>query len=69
MADPGLALVASLRSIRLSWGLSHEDLAELVGVNARTIFKWEARDGLPHFYHLLKWCDALGCDLKAEIRR
>lgn len=61
-------IAVELKSIRKRWGLSIQDLAEIVNVDERTIYKWESGEDMP-VSSLTKWSDALGYNLTLSLRK
>lgn len=49
-----------IKEARMSCGLSKEKVAELVGVNLKTIIKWESDQSIPSIENLFKLAEVLG---------
>ncbi|MBV9022073.1 MAG: helix-turn-helix transcriptional regulator, partial [Ktedonobacteraceae bacterium] len=63
-----------LVAARVRKHLTLEDAAELLGVNANTVYKWEAGKATPRFYNIQKLCEVyeasaweLGLDIVQEV--
>ena len=52
---------------RKELGITQEKLAEMVGVSARTISRWEQGKNLPDLYYLRPLSDALQTDIQKLI--
>jgi DNA-binding transcriptional regulator YiaG len=61
-------LVHELRAIREKWGMSRQDLADLIGVVPRTLMLWEVGKKPPSALKLVRWAGQLGYDLKPTLR-
>lgn len=61
-------IIQDLVSIRKAWNLSVADVAELAGVNDVTIEGFESGNRFPRLDTLLRWADALGCNVGATFR-
>lgn len=64
-----IKVLAQLRATRLAWGLSVEDLAEILHVAPRTLYAWESRERTPTVAGLTRWANALAMDLEAVRRK
>ncbi|MDO4564356.1 MAG: helix-turn-helix transcriptional regulator [Clostridia bacterium] len=56
-----------IRKLRLEKGLTQRELAESIGVCAKTVSKWECGGGLPDVGLLPPLCKALQCDASALL--
>lgn len=54
-----------IRSAREALAMSQTDLAREVGVNLRTVMRWESGESRPRNRHLLRLCRVLGIDPEA----
>lgn len=61
-------MIAELVRLRKAWGLSQDDLAELLDVGKNTVSLWENCSRTPAVKTLFKWASVLGCDIKIEFR-
>jgi WD40 repeat protein/transcriptional regulator with XRE-family HTH domain len=59
-----VAFHQELKHERTRRGWSQEDLAERVGVDAKTVQRWEAGQRLPRLYHRQKLCEVFGKTLE-----
>ena len=50
----------NLKALRKSKGLSQQELADIVGVNQRTVSAWETKLSEPSFDMLAKLCEIFG---------
>lgn len=64
-----IKIIARLRAERLAWGLSVQDLAEIMGYSTRTVFYWESSERSPDLGALIKWANTLGMDIEAVRRK
>lgn len=62
-------LIDSVKERRKVLGVTQENLAEIAGVSPRTLKQFESGKGNPTLYTLQKLCDALGMDMKLEIKK
>lgn len=56
-----------IRRARESAGLSREQLAELIGVNPRSVRRWESGETDPGLDSLRAVASALGCELVISL--
>ena len=63
-----LELGVNLEKRRKQLNLRQEDLAEMSGLTARTIYNIEEGKGNPSFNTLRKLCEILGLEMKIQIR-
>ena len=64
-------LCIHLRRVRETLGLSQPEVARRVGVSKQTVENWElgrpskrgGRPHIPNLSNLIRWADALGCDV------
>lgn len=54
-----------IRSAREALAMSQPDLAREVGVNLRTVMRWESGVSRPRNHNLLRICRVLGIDPEA----
>ena len=61
-------LIGSIKERRKILNVTQETLAEISGVGLRTLKQLESGKGNPTLETLQKICDALGLEIKLEIR-
>lgn len=64
-----MCVVDELRTMRERWNMSTRDLEELLSLDTGRISHWENKDEIPGTKHLMRWADALGCNIKLEFRK
>ncbi len=63
-----LLLIEQIKERRKVLAISQETLAEISGVGLRTLKQFESGKGNPTLETLQKLCDALGLELKLEVK-
>jgi len=63
-----LLLIEQIRERRKILDISQETLAEISGVGLRTLKQFESGKGNPTLETLQKLCDALGFEIKLEVK-
>jgi DNA-binding transcriptional regulator YiaG len=63
-----VAFARELADLRRKWGLSVDDLAEILSIGARTLRAWESGKKTPSSTKLIRWADALGYDFELKFR-
>lgn len=63
-----LLLIEQIRERRKILDISQETLAEISGVGLRTLKQFESGKGNPTLETLQKLCDALGLEIKLEVK-
>ncbi|VDH15474.1 anaerobic benzoate catabolism transcriptional regulator [Algoriella xinjiangensis] len=63
-----LLLIDQIKERRKVLAISQETLAEISGVGLRTLKQFESGKGNPTLETLQKLCDALGLEIKLEIK-
>ena len=63
-----LLIVDQIKERRKVLAISQETLAEISGVGLRTLKQFESGKGNPTLDTLQKLCDALGLEIKLEIK-
>lgn len=63
-----LLLIEQIKERRKVLAISQETLAEISGVGLRTLKQFESGKGNPTFETLQKLCDALGLEIKLEVK-
>lgn len=66
---PGGTFGANLKAARLERGLSHDDLSDMAGIDAATVYRLEAGDRQPRLPTILRLADALGMTASDLIRK
>lgn len=64
-----MKILNDLRYIREQWNLTTRDLEEILHVHTGKVSHWENGSEIPSAKTLLKWADALGCELRVEIKK
>ncbi|MFV0142554.1 MULTISPECIES: helix-turn-helix transcriptional regulator [Empedobacter] len=63
-----LLLIEQIKERRKVLAISQETLAEISGVGLRTLKQFESGKGNPTLETLQKLCDALGLEIKLEVK-
>lgn len=63
-----LSIINQIKERRKVLAISQETLAEISGVGLRTLKQFESGKGNPTLETLQKMCDALGLEIKLEVR-
>ncbi|MFV0174749.1 helix-turn-helix domain-containing protein [Empedobacter falsenii] len=63
-----LLIIEQIKERRKVLAISQETLAEISGVGLRTLKQFESGKGNPTLETLQKLCDALGLELKLEVK-
>ena len=63
-----LLLIEQIKERRKVLDITQETLAEISGVGLRTLKQFESGKGNPTLETLQKLCDALGLEIKLEIK-
>ncbi len=63
-----LSIINQIKERRKVLAISQETLAEISGVGLRTLKQFESGKGNPTFETLQKLCDALGLEIKLEVK-
>lgn len=63
-----LLLIEQIKERRKVLAISQETLAEISGVGLRTLKQFESGKGNPTLETLQKLCDALGFEIKLEVK-
>ena len=63
-----LLLIVQIKERRKVLAISQETLAEISGVGLRTLKQFESGKGNPTLETLQKLCDALGLEIKLEVK-
>ncbi|MFV0145708.1 helix-turn-helix domain-containing protein [Empedobacter falsenii] len=63
-----LLLIEQIKERRKVLAISQETLAEISGVGLRTLKQFESGKGNPTLETLQKLCDALGLEMKLEVK-
>ncbi|UWX67217.1 helix-turn-helix domain-containing protein [Empedobacter stercoris] len=63
-----LLLIEQIKERRKVLAISQETLADISGVGLRTLKQFESGKGNPTLETLQKLCDALGLELKLEVK-
>lgn len=66
-SDDYIAIITSLRAIRLNKNIKQEDLATLLGVQQSYVSKVENRERRLDVIEFLSWLDALGISVEDVI--
>lgn len=64
-----MCIFNELRTIRNRWNLSTYDLEEMLELDKGRISHWENGTEIPGTKMLIRWADALGCNIKLEFRK
>jgi transcriptional regulator with XRE-family HTH domain len=64
-----ISLGKYMQQRRKTVGLRQEDMAEMSGVTARTIYNIEEGKGNPSYKTLSKLCEVLGLDISISIKK
>jgi transcriptional regulator with XRE-family HTH domain len=64
-----MCIYQDLKDIRKKWNLDGYALAQILNVEYRALNDWENNRGNPDTRTLIRWADALGCNLKLEFRK
>ena len=57
-----MTFAENIKNLRLQAGLTQEEFGKLVGVNSRSVSKWELGQGLPRPKALAAICEQFGID-------
>ena len=63
-----LLIINQIKERRKVLAISQETLAEISGVGLRTLKQFESGKGNPTLETLQKLCDALGLEIKLEVK-
>ncbi|MGV1000568.1 helix-turn-helix transcriptional regulator [Empedobacter falsenii] len=63
-----LSIINQIKERRKVLTISQETLAEISGVGLRTLKQFESGKGNPTLETLQKLCDALGLEIKLEVK-
>ena len=63
-----LSIINQIKERRKVLAISQETLAEISGVGLRTLKQFESGKGNPTLETLQKLCDALGLEIKLEVK-
>ncbi|MFV0146611.1 helix-turn-helix domain-containing protein [Empedobacter falsenii] len=63
-----LLLIEQIKERRKVLDITQESLAEISGVGLRTLKQFESGKGNPTLETLQKLCDALGLEMKLEVK-
>ncbi|WP_313375246.1 helix-turn-helix transcriptional regulator [Chishuiella sp.] len=63
-----LLLIEQIKKRRKVLAITQETLAEISGVGLRTLKQFESGNGNPTLETLQKLCDALGLEIKLEVK-
>ncbi|MFV0201222.1 MULTISPECIES: helix-turn-helix transcriptional regulator [unclassified Empedobacter] len=63
-----LLLIEQIKERRKVLAISQETLADISGVGLRTLKQFESGKGNPTLETLQKLCDALGLEIKLEVK-
>ncbi|MCA4781321.1 helix-turn-helix domain-containing protein [Empedobacter falsenii] len=63
-----LLIIEQIKERRKVLAISQETLAEISGVGLRTLKQFESGKGNPTLETLQKLCDALGLEMKLEVK-
>ncbi|MFV0143779.1 MULTISPECIES: helix-turn-helix domain-containing protein [Weeksellaceae] len=63
-----LSIINQIKERRKVLAISQETLAEISGVGLRTLKQFESGKGNPTLETLQKMCDALGLEIKLEVK-
>ncbi|WP_313578193.1 helix-turn-helix domain-containing protein [Chishuiella sp.] len=63
-----LSIINEIKERRKVLAISQETLAEISGVGLRTLKQFESGKGNPTLETLQKMCDALGLEIKLEVK-
>ena len=63
-----LLIIDQIKERRKVLAISQETLAEISGVGLRTLKQFESGKGNPNLETLQKLCDALGLEIKLEVK-
>ena len=63
-----LLIIDQIKERRKVLAISQETLAEISGVGLRTLKQFESGKGNPTLETLQKLCDALGLEIKLEVK-
>jgi len=63
-----LLLIEQIKERRKVLDITQETLAEISGVGLRTLKQFESGKGNPTLETLQKMCDALGLEIKLEVK-
>lgn len=63
-----LLLIKQIKKRRKVLAITQETLAEISGVGLRTLKQFESGNGNPTLETLQKLCDALGLEIKLEVK-
>ncbi|MFV0158258.1 helix-turn-helix domain-containing protein [Empedobacter falsenii] len=63
-----LLIINQIKERRKVLAISQETLAEISGVGLRTLKQFESGKGNPTLETLQKLCDALGLEMKLEVK-
>lgn len=61
-------VIEQIIATRKAWNISVNDVSELTGLHRTVIEGFEAGNRSPRLDTLLKWADALGCDIVLKVR-
>lgn len=54
----------SMKAMRVNANLSQKDAAKAIGINKRTLQKWESNETFPKVTQLKQLCDIYGCKIE-----
>ena len=63
-----ICIINQIKERRKVLTISQETLAEISGVGLRTLKQFESGEGNPTLETLQKLCDALGLEIKLEVK-
>jgi transcriptional regulator with XRE-family HTH domain len=61
--------VGELRAARIRRGFTQAEVAEMVGVNLRSVCGWETGSVVPSVSNLGWWADSVGLEIPDAVRR
>ena len=64
-----MCIIDELSEMRKRWNLTQYDLSQILGTTRDYIKDMETKQREPSFEMLMKWSNALGCNIKLEFRK
>lgn len=62
------SLIKQFQERRYQLGLTQPDVDQIIGVGTGLCAKWEMGNRKPTLFNAYCWAEALGCEIKLEIK-